>query len=83
MLRTENFVKGDNYYSLTFAEGMNAYGFLMIQFGDEPAHVEFMKFADNGKDIITITEKENFNEFTKLQAKYLNPILSYIDKHGK
>lgn len=81
MIKIQNFVKGDNYYTLTFTEGMNAYGFLMV-YAEEPLCIEFMKFANNGKDILTINEDTNPEEFMKLKDQYFDHIMEYIQKQS-
>ena len=78
MIKIQEVKKGDNYYTITFSEGVNAYGALIVLVDTRPTYIEFMKFSNNGKDIISITEEENLNEFNEMKEKYFDVIMKSV-----
>ena len=79
MIKIQEVKKGDNYYTITFSEGANAYGALVVLVDTRPAYIEFMKFINNGKDLISITEEDNPNEFKEMKEKYFDIIMKNVN----
>ena len=63
----------------TFSEGVNVYGALVLLVNTIPAYIEFMKFINNGKDLISITEEDNPNEFKEMKEKYFDIIMKHVN----
>jgi hypothetical protein len=82
MIRIQKVNKGDNYYTIIFTEGKDAFGILITLVDTRPMYVEFMKFDKNGKDIINVTEEDNPEEFNELKTKYFDHIMKYIKAQG-
>ena len=80
MIKIHEVNKGDGYFTITFSDVKDAYGVLIRLVKDEPMYVEFMKFAANGQDIVSVIEEENPKEFNVLKVKYLDHILDYVNK---
>lgn len=78
----QNFTVGDNYYTMTITEGRKAFGVIIAIFENKPVYVEFMKFTDDGKDIVAVTELENPEEFKELKDKYFEFAMEYIKAHA-
>ena len=79
MIKIQEVKKGDNYYTITFSEGVNAYGVLVVLVDTRPVYIEFMKFINNGKDLISITEEDNPNEFKEMKEKYFDIIMKNVN----
>lgn len=77
MIKIHEVKKGEGYYSLSFSEGAQLYGAIIIILEDDLV-IEFMKFKRD--DIINITLENNPEEFIKLKEKYLDVILKSVDK---
>ena len=78
MIKIHEVIKGENYYTLTFSEGLDAYGVIITLMPEQPVYIEFMEFAKNKQDIIVITEEESPEEFKRLKEKYFDKIMAYI-----
>lgn len=78
-IKIHDVVKGDDYYTITFSEGLLAYGIIISLIPDQPMYVEFMEFAKNMEDILVITEDETPEEFNRLYTKYFTHIMEYIN----
>ena len=81
MIIVQNFTVGDNYYTMAITEGRKAFGIIITMLENKPVYVEFMKFTDDGKDIVTVTELENPEEFKELKDKYFEFAMEYIKAH--
>jgi hypothetical protein len=79
MIKIQEVKKGDNYYTITFSEGVNAYGALVVLVDTRPVYIQFMKFINNGKDLISITEEDNPNEFKEMKEKYFDIIMKNVN----
>lgn len=77
MIKIHEVIKGEGYYSLSFSEGVNLYGAIIIV-SDDDLIIEFMEFKRN--EIINVTIDNNPEEFIRLKEKYLDVILKSIDK---
>ena len=78
MLKIQEVKKGENYYIITFTDGLEAYGVLVTLFDERPAYVEFMKFAENKQDLIVITEDETPEEYKRIKEKYFDEIMNAV-----
>ena len=54
MIKIHEVIKGEDYYTLTFSEGLDAYGVIITLMPEQPVYIEFMEFAKNKQDIIVI-----------------------------
>lgn len=77
-IKINEVIKGDNYYTILFTEKRNVYGAIITLVPGSPVHLEFMKFADNNKDIINVTEEDMPEEFKAMQENYFDQIMKYI-----
>jgi hypothetical protein len=77
MIKIHEVIKGEGYYSLSFSEGVNLYGAIII-ISDDDLIIEFMEFKRN--EIVNITVDNNPEEFIKLKEKYLDVILKNVGK---
>lgn len=82
MIKIHEVIKGENYYTLTFSEGLDAYGVIITLMPEQPVYIEFMEFAKNKQDIIVITEEESPEEFKRLKEKYFDKIMAYIKEQS-
>jgi hypothetical protein len=78
MIKIKEVEKGDNYYTVTFVDGMDAYGVIVTLVPQRPVYIEFMEFAKNKQDLLIITEEENKEEFDRLKGKYFDQIMKHI-----
>lgn len=77
MIKIHEVIKGEGYYSLSFSEGVNLYGAIIIV-SDDDLIIEFMEFKRN--EIVNVTIDNNPEEFIRLKEKYLDVILKSIGK---
>jgi hypothetical protein len=82
MIKIHEVIKGEDYYTLTFSEGLDAYGVIITLMPEQPVYIEFMEFAKNKQDIIVITEEESPEEFKRLKEKYFDKIMAYIKERS-
>ena len=82
MIKIHEVIKGENYYTITFSEGLDAYGVIITLMPEQPVYIEFMEFAKNKQDIIVITEEESPEEFKRLKEKYFDKIMAYIKEQS-
>lgn len=82
MIKIHEVIKGEDYYTLTFSEGLDAYGVIITLIPERPVYIEFMEFAKNKQDIIVITEEESPEEFKRLKEKYFDKIMAYIKEQS-
>lgn len=82
MIKIHEVIKGEDYYTLTFSEGLDAYGVIITLMPEQPVYIEFMEFAKNKQDIIVITEEESPEEFKRLKEKYFDKIMAYIKEQS-
>lgn len=82
MIKIHEVIKGEDYYTLTFSEGLDAYGVIITLIPEQPVYIEFMEFAKNKQDIIVITEEESPEEFKRLKEKYFDKIMAYIKEQS-
>jgi predicted methyltransferase len=80
MIKIQEVKKGEGYYTVIFTDGMKAYGVLITLVDKRPVYIEFMKFTSDFKDIVSITEDENPEEFKLLKEKYFDQILKEVNK---
>ena len=78
MIKIQEVKKGDGYYTVTFVDGMKAYGVLITLVDKRPVYIEFMKFTNDFKDIVSVTEDENIEEFKMLKEKYFDQIMKQV-----
>lgn len=76
MLKIQEVIKGEGHNIITFSEGRELYGMLVVLEEGELDYVEFMEFDDN--DLILITEDEQPEEFKRLKDKYYEKVLDLI-----
>lgn len=77
MIKIHEVIKGEGYYSLSFSEGVNLYGAIII-ISDDDLIIEFMEFKRN--EIVNVTVDNNPEEFIRLKEKYLDTILKSVGK---
>ena len=82
MIKIHEVIKGEDYYTLTFSEGLDAYGVIITLMPEQPVYIEFMEFAKNKQDIIVITEEESPEEFKRLKEKYFDKIMAHIKEQS-
>ena len=82
MIKIHEVIKGDNYYTLTFSEGLDAYGVIITLMPEQPVYIEFMEFAKNKQDIIVVNEEESPEEFKRLKENYFDKIMAYIKEQA-
>lgn len=82
MIKIHEVVKGDNYYTVTFSEGLNAYGIIITIEPNRPVYLEFMEFDKNMKDLIVVTEEGSPEEFNRLKEKYFDQIMKHIKENS-
>ena len=82
MIKIHEVIKGEDYYTLTFSEGLDAYGVIITLIPKQPVYIEFMEFAKNKQDIIVITEEESPEEFKRLKEKYFDKIMAHIKEQS-
>lgn len=80
MIKIQDVNKGENYYTITFTDGLEAYGVLVTLVDKRPVYVEFMEFAKNKQDLVVITEEDSPEEYKRLKEKYFDVILESIQK---
>ena len=66
----------ENYNIITFTDGLEAYGAIVI-IRDESLYLEFMEF--DGEELKVITEDESPEEFKRLEEKYMEDILQAFE----
>lgn len=72
MFKAQEVIKKDDCSTITFTDGLEAYGALIV--GEEPLYIEFMKFDKKG-ELLIITENGTPEEYNKLKEKYLEDIM--------
>lgn len=82
MIKINEVIKGEDYYTVTFTEGLDAFGIIITLVPDRPVHLEFMEFAKNRQDILLVTEEANKEEFNRLKERYFDQIMKYIKDHA-
>lgn len=82
MIKIHEIIKGEDYYTLTFSEGLDAYGVIITLMPEQPVYIEFMEFAKNKQDLIVITEEGSPEEFKRLKEKYFDKIMAYIKEQS-
>lgn len=80
MIKIQDVNKGENYYTITFTDGLEAYGVLVTLVDKRPVYVEFMEFAKNKQDLVVITEEDSPEEYKRLKEKYFDVIMESIQK---
>ena len=77
MFKLQKLDKKENYNIITFTDGLEAYGAIVI-IKDESLYLEFMEFK--GEELISITEDETPEEYHRLEEKYINDLIDVIDR---
>ena len=77
-IKINEVIKGEDYYTILFTEGREIYGAIISLVPNAPVHLEFMKFADNKEDIISVTEESMPEEFARMKKDYFDQIMKYI-----
>lgn len=77
MFKAQEVTKNEGYSIVTFTDGLEAYGSLIIS-KEESLYVEFMKF-DKGGELVVITEEGSLEEYQRLEEKYLSNILGALE----
>lgn len=78
MIKINEVIKGDDYYTILFTENRNVYGAIITIVPNKPVHLEFMKFADNNEDIINVTEEDMPEEYKRMKEDYFDQIMKFI-----
>lgn len=82
MIKIHEVIKGEDYYTITFTEGLDAYGIIITLELNRPVYLEFMEFDKNTKDLIVVTEEGSPDEFKRLKEKYFDQIMKHIKENG-
>lgn len=83
MIKIENVVKTDDYYQIVLSEGRQCIGILLGVLEDR-MDIEFMvQNPKNPDDIVLVTEETDLEKYNDCVAKYLQPVMDYIDKINK
>lgn len=77
-MKIEFITNNDNYITVTFTDGLVAYGVLITKATNT---VEFMKWKPTDIEAITINEQTDPDYLEVLKEKYLPRILEHIEKH--
>ena len=78
MIKINEVIKGDDYYTILFTEGLDIYGAVITIIPNAPVHLEFMEFAANKQDIINVTEEDMPEEFARMKREYFDQIMKFI-----
>ena len=76
MFKVEEITAGAGYSIVTFMDGQELYGSLVV-LEEDGLYVEFMEFKDN--ELYLITEDETPEEYNRLEEKYLDDILNVLE----
>lgn len=82
MIQIHEVVKGEDFYTVTFSEGLNAYGVLITLMPEQPVYIEFMEFDKNRQDLLVITEEGSPEEFKRLKETYFDKIMEHVKKQA-
>ena len=83
MIKIESVVKNDDYYQIVLTEGMKLVGVILGVLEDR-MDIEFMvQNPKNPDDIVLVTEETDLEKYNDCVAKYLQPVMDYIDKMNK
>ena len=82
MIKIHEVIKEEGYYTITFSEGLLAYGAIIILVPEQPVYIEFMEFDKNMKDLIVVTEEGSPEEYKRLKEKYFDAIMEYVKKQA-
>ena len=75
MFKVQNVNREEKYICVTFTDGPEAYGAIVIP-DDKLVYIEFMEFK--GNDIEAITADGAPEEYKRLKDKYMDDILSNV-----
>ena len=78
MIKIKEVEKGENYYTVSFVDGIDVYGIIVTLVPERPVHIEFMEFAKNKQDLIVVTEDSDKEEYDRLKNKYFDQIMKHI-----
>lgn len=82
MIKVKEVIKGKDYYTVSFVDGMDVYGIIITLVPDRPVYLEFMEFSKNKQDVLLVTEEKSPEEFKRLKEKYFDQIMAYIHDHA-
>ena len=82
MIKINEVIKGEDYYTVTFTEGLDAFGIIITLVPNRPVYLEFMEFDKNMRDLILVTEEGSPEEFTRLKEKYFDQIMKHIKENS-
>jgi hypothetical protein len=76
MIQIQEIIQDVDHYIITFSDGAELYGMLIMMEEEMPNYVEFMEF--DGEDIVLITEDEQPEEFDRLINTYYEKVIDLI-----
>ena len=82
MITIHEVIKGEGYYTITFSEGLDAYGIIITLELNRPVYLEFMGIDKNTRELIVVTEEGSPEEFKRLKEKYFNQIMKHIKENS-
>ena len=83
MIKIENVIKDNEYYQVIVSEGRQCVG-ILLGFLEDRMDVEFMiQNPRDMNDIVLVTEESDLEKYNECAAKYLKPVLDYIEKLDK
>ena len=82
MIKINEVIKGEDYYTVTFVDGMDVYGIIITLAPQRPVYLEFMEFDKNKRDVLLVTEDTAPEEFKRLKETYFDQIMKYIHKES-
>lgn len=79
MIKMDNVVKGEGYFTLTLTDNMEMYGVIFTMVPERPVTIEFVEFDKNNPDnTIDINPETNLERYKELREKYLDVVLAYL-----
>lgn len=82
MITIHEVIKGEGYYTITFSEGLDAYGIIITLELNRPVYLEFMGIDKNTRELFVVTEEGSPEEFKRLKEKYFNQIMKHIKENS-
>ena len=79
MIKIDNVIKGEGYYTLMLMDGMETYGVIFTMVPDRPVTVEFLEYdKENPGNIICLIPEKYPERYQEVREKYLDILLEYF-----
>lgn len=80
MIKIDNVVKNENYYTLTIADNMELFGVLFTMVPNRPVTVEFAEFdKEDPSNVLCIHPETYPDRYQELRDRYLDVLIKYIN----